>query len=286
MTAQYFTKLIISVTIYLIICPFIHAQDDALNIGGNYYFLVNYSAQSETPITALENAANTIEVKKGYFITISDITEENVIFTFWNFDSSAVQPINGFRNKYEKYNELNKDEKKYFTLSKEKFKQITSPYYRLIRKIDAGIYTIPFKFRMNEFEIESNVSLGTNLIFQLGLNRKSKNSILLDLTGGLALTKIDLNAGNSDIGKENTLFADEESSSKFAFTPSIGTIIHLTKSVNIGVFYGWDIFSKKDRIVNWKYERKPWLGLGINIGFTNSSEKNNNEPKEQTEAPQ
>jgi len=44
---------------------------------------------------------------------------------------------------------------------------------------------------------------------------------------------------------------------------------------------GWDHLSSADNKADWRYNRKPWLGLGINVSFSEADKSGgsgNNKP--------
>ena len=58
-----------------------------------------------------------------------------------------------------------------------------------------------------------------------------------------------------------------------ALTLSSGVLLRFSEKINLGLFGGWDFLSKTDKDTNWIYDRKLWIGVGINISFNSSGEK-------------
>lgn len=144
-------------------------------------------------------------------------------------------------------------------MDRKKFNKYTSRVYSRFKGVRAGFYTIPFKLRIDDFDFEQNINFGMNIGFQFRFNRKIENRWLYEPAFGIGLSTINLNTKNSEVNENRTAGA---------FTTSTGIILHFDKNINLGVFYGLDFLSNNDKEINWKYDRKPWLGLGINVGFS------------------
>jgi hypothetical protein len=102
----------------------------------------------------------------------------------------------------------------------------------------------------------SSLSLQTNLVY--GVGSKYKKESWADFSVGVGLTGVNLTSNNSDVKDNRTASA---------FTISGGALAKASKYANIGLFFGWDFLTQKDRSVNWVYDGKPWIGVGINISF-------------------
>lgn len=143
--------------------------------------------------------------------------------------------------------------------------------------VKAGAYTVPFRLRgarSAQFDFETALSIQANMVF--GFGRNIKENSWLDFSWGLGLTKINLDEDNSNVTEKRTASA---------LTTSFGAVIKPDRYVNVGVFLGWDFLGKQDRKANWIYNKKPWIGLGINISFDaittdkTSNEETNSNPK-------
>lgn len=204
--------------------------------GGKYIFKENKHfqkiAQTSTTVEVPE-----IDVTAGDVVEIVKV-ENDVIY---------------FKNVYD-----DTDTTTTYLLRKEDFYYYTTQLFRQYKGAEVGVYTIPFRLRGkgDTFDFESNLSLQTNLIFGFG-SRKSQNS-WLDASVGLGLSSINLNENNSLVTENRTASA---------LTWSIGTVVKPAKNVNFGLFVGADYLGMNDRKVEWKYNKKAWIGLGINISF-------------------
>lgn len=145
-----------------------------------------------------------------------------------------------------------------YALKKADFFFYTKQLFSIYKGAEVGVYTIPFRLRGkgDKFDFESNLSLQTNVIFGFG-NRNSQNSFI-DLSAGVGLSSINLNENNSTVAENRTASA---------LTWSLGAVLKPAKNVNFGVFIGADYLRADDRKVNWDYNKKMWVGLGVNISF-------------------
>ncbi len=181
----------------------------------------------------------------GYKVKALYEKQGYVYYKYWEFEDSTLQS---------KYNDG-----KIFKMKKEDFMIITNRLYRRYKGAKVGAYTIPFRLRginSGNFDFETALSLQANVVF--GFGQQTKQESWLDLSWGLGLTKINLDSDNSKV---------TESRTASALTTSLGGVIKLDKYVNLGLFLGWDFLGKKDRETEWIYNKKPWLGIGINISF-------------------
>jgi hypothetical protein len=89
-----------------------------------------------------------------------------------------------------------------------------------------------------------------------------------DASIGVGLTKINLTEKNSEVDKNRTASA---------FTLTLGGVIKPKPMINAGLFIGWDFLGANDRDVNWKYNKKMWIGLGINISLVEVKTDNNDQ---------
>ena len=164
----------------------------------------------------------------------------------------------------EKYNGVEMD--KIFTLTLEEFSQLTSPLYRIFKGTKVGAYTVPFRLRGvgNNFDFESSLSLSANMIFGWGSTYKQES--WFDASFGVGLTKVNLTKNNSLVTENRTASA---------FTLSLGGVVKPAPNINGGIFVGWDFLGADDRNVEWSYNKKMWLGLGINISLNEVKSENN-----------
>ena len=159
---------------------------------------------------------------------------------------------------------------KTFAITKTAFDQTTTPYYSRYAGVTAGLVTMPVKIRLSADDYEPNINLGLNVGFKFRISRTQKDSWQLQPTLGIGISDIPLNSKNSNV---------KEVQNRTAFTFSGGLLFNVNKTINMGVFLGWDKLSKVNQEVDWKYQNKPWLGIGINVGFNSSNttepDKNN-----------
>ena len=158
-------------------------------------------------------------------------------------------------------------------VDRDDFETYSKRYLNSFRGWYSGIYTVPIRVRKNDdvFEFDNNVSLGTNIIARFG-NRKKEHEYV-DFSFGISLTKVNLNQENSDLGLENSIFSDVEILSPTALTASLGMVLNFTEGVNMGIYIGWDHLSSADNKAKWIYNKKPWLGIGVNVAFSKEPSK-------------
>ena len=161
------------------------------------------------------------------------------------------------------------------SISKENFEKTAEPYYNSFRGWYSGVYTIPIRIRRNGdvFEFENNFSLGSNIMARFGY--RDKEDQFADFSFGISLTKVNLNRQNSDLGEADSIFSEVEVLSPTALTLSLGLVINFTKGVNLGLHLGWDHLSSADNKAQWIHNRKPWVGLGINVAFSKEPIRSN-----------
>lgn len=41
----------------------------------------------------------------------------------------------------------------------------------------------------------------------------------------------------------------------------------------MGIYIGWDHLSSADNKAKWIYNKKPWLGIGVNVAFSKEPSK-------------
>ena len=191
------------------------------------------------------------EIEKGLKIEVIEIDFQNeiVFYRYWTFKDGAPG-----KSKY------NGD--KIFSLPLKDFVQLTAPLYNWHKGFSVGTYTVPFRLRDaggDRFDFESSLSLQANFIWGLGSTKKEES--ILDVSLGIGLSSVNINFQNSNV-LDTAL-----NRTAAAFTTSIGIVYKPTKFVNIGVFTGIDNLGLSDKSVDWYYDNKAWIGLGINISF-------------------
>ncbi|WP_299889293.1 hypothetical protein [uncultured Lacinutrix sp.] len=229
---------------YLFLVLFtVHTTFFAQELKGSYRFNTLYEDESN------------LQFKEGYAIRVIDTTNTGkVIFRVYPFGNNDLN-----KKFVEKDSTLLTH-----SIEKSKFNKYTTQVYSNFKGVRAGFYTIPFKIRIDDFDFEQNINFGMNIGFQFRFNREIKEKWLYEPAIGIGLSTINLNNKNSDVEKDRTASA---------FSISSGVILHFDKNINLGLFYGLDLLGNNDKETNWKYNKKPWLGIGINIGFSISESK-------------
>ncbi|AZI55571.1 hypothetical protein EIB75_10060 [Epilithonimonas vandammei] len=218
----------------------------------------------------------------SYNVSIEKITGDEVYFTFGPFPTSSKLRIINNHNYFGDggYNEFkdndspsisNNDDLKninyLYSLPIKVFKENTLPLYNRV-EYRVGVYTIPYKLRLSSFSFDANVNLGANLGAKFRWNRRVEKGFSIEPILGVGLASIKLDKDNSII---------TEPTNVSAFTINTGVLFHLTSLVNVGVTYGFDNISQNDQNnYKWKYQRKGWLGIGINVSFSNQSSNTGN----------
>lgn len=229
--------------LFLLFCVQVYGQKKINK--GSYQFttseLIEFSPQKE-------NIKGTnVPIIEGSKITVLKYssTDSLVYYRYWIYKDSNSE-------NYNKYNSS------IFTMKRDNFINLMTPLYPRYKGASVGVYTIPFRLRGigADFDFESSLSLQSNLVFGFGATNSSSSSF--DLSLGIGLTSINLNEKNSSVTSERTASA---------FTVSLGAVWKPAEFANIGLFLGWDNLGANDNDVNWKYNGKSWLGLGINISF-------------------
>lgn len=273
------TKFLISIMLTFLFA-LVNAQEKIdIEVDGNYYFkndmdksLLNNLKISGKDSVQLKNEQ--YNIRKYNTVKVIKIENGDVYFKYWNFEEDSLKKT---------FNENSSTGEKYtFLLPISDFQNLTSKRYDFVRGIKVGSYTVPIRLRSSgdTFEFESNLSLGTNIAVAIG-PWSTKEHFYIDASFGISLTKVNLNEDNSSLGIEGTDLESISTLSSNAFTFSLGAVIHPAKNVNIGIFYGWDFLSGKDqKKLNWVHNKKPWIGLGINVAFT-KSEANKSKAKGQ-----
>jgi hypothetical protein len=235
-----------------------YSQTDDVIIGGNYFVnkipavTKDVHGKSTTAITFLDNASQKKEVKDG----IADNK------------SLKVDYIDDLDFVHFKIISKDKKSKEDYSMPLKDFKRIMSNFYDRV-EWRVGVYAIPFKLRFNDFDFESDVTLGANLSFKYRFNREREDGFSIEpIIIGIGLTKVNLDESNS-------IITDPGSTS--ALTINSGVLIHINSKINLGIFYGGDFLSDKDnKKYDWKYNGNGWLGLGINVSFSDGKKNEGN----------
>jgi autotransporter adhesin len=233
---------------------------------GQYYFTksLNASDSDKKITTAL---IDSLEIKKKHIVQIVNFDSKSVSYRYLTFSDSIKNKL------YNKDNETLK-------MSIEDFSFYTNKYLSRFREWKVGAYTVPIRIRSkNEnFEFESNLSLGANIAKGVNFSRYGDLGYA-EISFGISLTKVDLTEDNSDI---KTVNPELNTLSQSALTTSFGIAIHLAKNVNFGLFYGWDFLEGSDQEkLKWIHNKKPWLGFGINVSFNSNDSSNTSGKTEQ-----
>lgn len=254
---------------FLFIPMIIFSQDkDYFIENGLYYFTKTLNNSVAKQKLSNKSLINEFEIVKKHIVKIVSFDSENVFYRYLPFKNN--------QEAIELYN--NNDE--IFEMSIEDFSYYTSKYLSLLRPWKVGAYTVPIRIRSkdNNFEFESNLSLGANITKGLNFSRYGDYGYA-DFSFGISLTKVNLNENNSDL---KTVNPDLNTLSQSALTTSFGLTVHLDKNVNFGIFYGWDFLEGSDQEkLKWIHNKKPWLGFGINISFNSNESGNINEDSTQ-----
>ena len=236
-------------SLFFIMLNFTWSQEQKLNT--NYKFNTIFTNNNK-------------QFKPGYRIKVIKEEGNQVYFSILKFDSKKVGDTADILNKdlYETNGKIIEH-----TISKKEFEKYTNEIYPAFKGVRAGFYTIPYKLRFEDFDFEQNINFGMNIGFQYRFNREIKDRWIYEPSFGIGLSSINLNSKNSSVEKDRTASA---------FTLTSGVIFHFDTSINLGIFAGFDFLGNNDQDINWKFDSKPWLGIGINIGFSISESKDNN----------
>lgn len=186
------------------------------------------------------------QIAQGYKIKALYKKDGYVYYRYWDFNASSAL--------YQKYNNG-----KLFRMSESNFNMATQRLYSRYKGVKVGVYTVPFRLRgigTKNFDFETALSLQSNIVF--GFGKITNPESMFDISWGIGLTRVNLDSSNSNVTENRTASA---------LTTSFGGVIKPSQYVNIGVFFGWDFLGKTDRQVQWIYNKKTWLGIGVNISF-------------------
>lgn len=263
------TKILLMLLMFFVGMAF--GQENDIKKDGNYYFnyisledLRSFKSKSETAKSKNIDLVRELVNGNKYRIIVNNVKDDKVYFRFWKF-------IDFEKNKIVNDAESKKDNSKViYVMSLQDFKDNTKILYN---RIDwrVGVYTIPFKLRLSSFNFDANVNLGANLGAKIRWNREVESGLSFEPILGFGLASIKLDESNSKAaGSNNTNVS--------AFTINTGLLVHVTKSINVGFTFGFDYLSKNDQNnYDWKYNGKGWLGIGINVAFSNQNDNTRNE---------
>lgn len=251
----------------LIILNFSFVLNAQTIIKGNYIFNVNSSVYKNNRQVDDNNG-----IKEGYKIVVDSVEASTVYYKYWSFKDEKSDEGKSLNNKM-------------FSMPKNDFKKITTKYYSFFKGFSAGGFAVPIRLRGkgSTFTFDNELSLGANLL--CGIGHHSSPYSYVDLSIGLSITKLNLTKDNS------RNLTDSRSASALTF--SVGGIAKLDKlfynimenknPINVGVFVGFDSLGATDRTVDWIYNKKIWIGLGLNIGInpvaSNDGASGNNNSK-------
>ena len=255
--------------ILLLICSIGWGQqtDKELIEKGNYYFEYVSVQEASTleVISDLDKSFNLKSIKEEvngskYRITVLRTDDNLVHFVFWRFEDDKI-------NKKINNAPPHHDSRIIYTLSKDEFKKSTKPLYNRV-EWRVGIFTVPFKLRFKDFNFDANVNIGTNIGAKIRFNREMQNGFSVEPILGIGLASIKLDDSNSTTGSATNVSA---------FSINTGLLFHITEEINLGLTYGFDNISSTDQNkYNWKHNGRGWLGIGINLAFSNPSKNTRN----------
>lgn len=248
-------------------------NENSLEINDFYYLNATFQTNLVVNYKGEKLKDKKITHKQNYLVRIINIKNDSIIFQYLKWDIHSKKATSSNTKNLTYFGDEN-NELFYFSLQKEVFKNFTTKYYSIFKGAVAGFYSVPFKLRFNDFDFEQNLNLGLNIGFQYRMSKKIDNKWILEPNIGFGISKINLNANNSDV---------TENRSASAFSTSLGLILRVTSDINLGMFLGKDFLGKNDLDTNWKYNKKTWLGLGLNVGFSISDSKKTNKVENKEE---
>lgn len=250
-------------------------KESSLEIGNNYYFKSTLGAEmsgDKLKLFKSPTLPKDVEIKPKAQIKIVNVEDDKVYFKYLQYKTKPNIDL---------YNVDSTGKTKIFYLDKSDFEKLTETSYNRFRGFKYGGYTVPIRLRnsSDSFEFDANLSLGANIVGRFG-SRFNEN-LFVDLSFGVGLTKVNLNKENSILGTAGTDFADIDVLSPSAFTVSFGALFNLAKNVNLGAYWGWDTLSSADNKAKWIFNKKPWLGIGLNVAFSGDANKSDGNGKNQ-----
>ncbi len=225
------------------------AQLDNIVPNGNYYVKTIPAKTSDRGVSTSEITFTNNENKKE---EVADVIKKGKSLKVDYIDDSDIVH-------FKLANETEKNKLTDYTLTVKDFKKIMGiKYDRFEWRV--GVFAVPFKLRFKDFDFEADVALGANISNKIRIKREREDGFAIEPLIGFGLSKINLDESNSSI---------DSPGSTNAFTLNSGLLIHINSRINFGVFYGADILSDKDnKKYDWIYNGNGWLGIGINVAFT------------------
>ena len=295
-------NLVILLTLF--VCSFYGIAQSTidLKVGGNYTFIETqpilmesssntlniYSKLKKYKDNKLETATNTFEA--GHTVRILNIENGIVYFKYWKSqfkekNGETIRNSKAFKAKLDRHKKYNENyvENIVFSLPIYEFEKLTQQRYDSFRGVKLKTFSAPIRIRggfgsRDKYTFEQTLSLGESLSFQFGYN-PLKEDRYIELTAGVAITQINLNYEVYDSGG---VFLSNESATPTALTLAFGGVWHFASNVNAGVFVGWDHLKETDQILyKWEYNKKLWVGLGVNLSFGKDKAQNSQEKENQ-----
>lgn len=237
--------------------PLLFAQDDFEVKSGNVYRFVTAQAQVISTQKKVDTKTNGLIIAEIERYQVSIPWNAKVLVQMVDPDSVRYSYLTYSDSSSENFEMYNKG-RPLFEMTLKDFKKYAQPVYQYYKGVTVGLYSVPFRLRGkgDTFDFESSLALQANLVFGFG-NSRSKES-LFDASVGLGLSSINLDSLNSDVTEGRTASA---------LTISLGAVVKLNRFANLGIFVGKDFLNARDRSTKWIFNKKTWVGLGINISF-------------------
>ena len=237
---------------------------------GNYIFTSSFQTDSVTDFNGVEISKEIRIHKQGRKFKIINTKKDFVIIQYWKWNNKNVDSLKTIKSEKvilnEKFYKNTKGELQYFVINNKDFNRIATKFYNRNLPVTAGVYSVPFKLRLNDFDFEQDLNIGVNIGFPFRTKRTLEKSWILEPNFGIGISKVNLNEKNTNGTVKTVRTAN-------AFTFSGGLLIRFSEKINFGVFLGKDLLGKSDSDTNWQYDKKFWLGLGLNISLNNPKEK-------------
>ncbi len=236
---------------------------------GNYIFTSAFQTNYTTDFNGKNESKEIVVHNIDRIVNaIKIVNDSTVIIQYYKSKIYSNESKKAKGNVFNQTYFNNENTLKYFKIKIDDFLRVTTKYYSLYKGASAGFYSVPFKLRFNNFDFEQELNIGLSIGAQYRLSRKLKERWILEPNFGVGLAKIDLNSKNSNVTEARTASA---------FSISSGLLLRFSKTINAGLFVGWDFLANEDANTNWTHDGKAWLGIGINIGFNISNSKESTE---------
>lgn len=251
--------------LFLIVSQAIICQENqSLKINDSYYITSTFETNSTLTYFGKKINSSLNIHKQNVIIKISNIIGDSVIFQYWKFKIPQKKDSSRAINNNIAFFKDTTERLLYFYLPKKNFENLTTKYFPKFKGAVAGFYSVPFKLRFNDFDFEQNLNLGLNIGFQYRFSKKIEDRWIIEPNIGFGISKVNLDENNSNV---------TENRSASAFSATVGVILRVTNTINLGAFLGKDFLGKNDLGTNWQYNKKTWLGLGLNVGFSVNDRK-------------